>query len=310
MKKVLIPTKLDAVAAEILKKNGYEVVQDSKTPLEEFLKSHSDAWGLIVRSEKIPAEVQDLLPNLKVIVRAGAGFDNIDGKHARSRGIDVMNTPGANSNGVAEEVIALILADCRHIVKADTGTRAGLWEKKQLMGRELTNKTVGIVGTGNIGRLVAKRLSGFDDRVLGYDPMIPAEKIREAGIEPATLEEIFSQADFVTLHVPLNDATRGLVGAKLLGLMKPGATIINCARYGIVDEDALRAVKAEKALRYLNDVYAKDAEGMKPNADIADIMMPHLGANTFEANYNAAKRAAEEIVELEAKGDLFCIVNR
>ena len=311
MKKVLIPTKLDTVAADILKSHGgYEVVQDAKTPLEEQVKLHSDAYALIVRSEKVPAEIQDALPSLKTIIRAGAGYDNIDCKHARKRGIDVMNTPGANSNGVAEEVIAMMLADARHIVRADISTRAGGWEKKQLMGRELTGKTVGIIGLGHIGRLVAKHLRGFDNRILGYDPLVPGDKVRELGIEPATLEEMFSQADYVTLHVPLMDSTRGLVGEKLLGLMKNGATIVNCARYGIVDEDALRAVKAEKGLRYLNDVYAKDAEGMKPNADIADIMMPHLGANTFEANYNAAERAARELIDLDEKGDLACIVNR
>ncbi|MBR4170408.1 MAG: hypothetical protein IKR48_02010 [Kiritimatiellae bacterium] len=311
MKKVLIPTKLDRVAADILTKHGgYEVVQDSQTPLTDLIKAHPDTYAIIVRSEKITAEIQDELKNLKVIVRAGAGYDNIDCKHARKNKIDVMNTPGANSNGVAEEVIALILADARHIVQADISTRAGKWEKKKLMGRELTGKTVGIVGLGHIGRLVAKHLKGFDNRIMGYDPLISSDRVRDMGIEPSTLEEIFAQADYITLHVPLMDATRGLVSEKLIALMKQGATIINCARYGIVDEDALRSVKQEKQLRYLNDVYPKDAEGDKPNADIADIMMPHLGANTFEANFNAAKRAAEELIDLDEKGDLACIVNR
>lgn len=311
MKKVLIPTKLDTAAAEILQRHGgYEVIQDAKTPLDDLVKAHPDTYALIVRSEKVTSEILDRLPSLKTVVRAGAGYDNIDCKHARKNGVDVLNTPGANSNGVAEEVIALILADARHVVYADNSTRAGKWEKKQLMGRELTGKTVGIVGLGHIGRLVAKHLRGFDNRILGYDPLIPSDRVRDMGIEPASLEEIFAQADYVTLHVPLLDSTRGLVGGKLIGLMKEGATIVNCARYGIVDEDALRAVKAEKKLRYLNDVYPKDAEGEKPNTDIADLMMPHLGANTFEANHNAAVRAAEELIDLDEKGDLACIVNR
>jgi len=311
MKKVLIPTKLDAVAAETLKAHGgYEVVQDPATPLADQVKAHADAHALIVRSEKVTAEILDALPQLKVVVRAGAGYDNIDIKHARKRGVDVMNTPGANANGVAEEVIAMMLADARHVVKADTTTRAGGWEKKNYMGREIAGKTVGIVGLGNIGRLVARRLRGFDCRILGYDPLVNSDRMRDLGVEVATLEEIFSKCDYVTLHIPGGENTRGLVGAKLIGLMKKGATIINCARYGIVDEDALRAVKAEKGLRYLNDVYEKDEAGPKSMADIADLMLPHLGASTYEANFVAAKRAAQELIDLDEKGDMSCIVNR
>ena len=311
MKKVLIPTKLDTVAADILTAHGgYTVVQDGKTPLEDLAKAHPDAYALIVRSEKVPAAIIDALPGLKVVVRAGAGYDTIDTKHARKRGVDVMNTPGANANGVAEEVIAMMLADARHVVAADNTTRAGGWEKKNYMGREVTGKTVGIVGLGNIGRLVAKRLAGFDCRFLGYDPIVTRERMRELGIESATLEEIFAQCDYVTLHVPGGESTRGFVNAKLLGLMKKGATLINCARYGVIDEDALRAIKADKGLRYLNDVYTKDEAGPKPMTDIADLMLPHLGANTHEANYVAAERAAKEIIDLDEKGDMSCIVNR
>ena len=311
MKKVLIPTKLNAVAADILKAHGgYEVVQDTNTPLDEQVKAHADVYALIVRSEKVPATVQDALPQLKVVIRAGAGYDNIDIKHARKRGVDVMNTPGANANGVAEEVVAMMLADARHVVKADTTTRAGGWEKKNYMGCEITGKTVGIVGLGNIGRLVAKRLKGFECRILGYDPLLNSDRMRDLGIESSTLDEIFAKSDYVTLHIPGGEDTRGLVGTKLIGLMKKGATIVNCARYGIVDEDVLRAVKAEKGLRYLNDVYAKDEAGLKSMADIADLMLPHLGANTREANYVAAQRAAQELIDLDEKGDMSCIVNR
>ena len=311
MKKVLIPTKLDSVAANILTAHGgYSVVQDGKSPLEDLIKTHPDTYALIVRSEKVPAAIIDALPQLKVIIRAGAGYDTIDTKHARKRGVDVMNTPGANANGVAEEVIAMMLADARHVVAADTTTRAGGWEKKNYMGREVTGKTVGIVGLGNIGRLVAKRLAGFDCRFLGYDPIVTSERMSTFGIESATLEEIFSQCDYVSLHIPGGESTRGLVGEKLIALMKPGATLINCARYGIIDETALRAAKAEKKLRYLNDVYTKDEAGDKPMADIADLMLPHLGANTQEANYVAAERAAKELIDLDEKGDMSCIVNR
>ena len=162
MNKVLIPTKLSDVAANTLKTAGYEVIQDADTPLEKQVAAHPDAVALIVRSEKVTPEIMDALPSLKLVVRAGAGYDNIDIVYARKKNVDVMNTPGANSNAVAEEVMAMILAYYRHIVQADATTREGLWEKKKYMGSELTKKTVGIIGLGNIGRNLVKRLQGFE----------------------------------------------------------------------------------------------------------------------------------------------------
>lgn len=158
MKKVLIPTKLDSVAAKTLAAQGYEVFQNADAPLARLAAEHPDAETVIVRSEKVTPEIIDALPKLRLVIRAGAGFDNIDIVYARKRNIDVMNTPGANANGVAEEVVAMVLACFRHLVPADVSTRAGRWEKKNFMGRELTKKTVGIVGLGNVGRLLAKRL--------------------------------------------------------------------------------------------------------------------------------------------------------
>ncbi len=311
MKKVLIPTKLNSVAKEILEKNGgYEVIQDDATPLEDLIAKHPDTFALIVRSEKVTAEVIDKLPELKVIVRAGAGFNTIDTTYARSKRIDVMNTPGANSNAVAEEVVALMLADARHIIAADASTRAGKWEKKKFMGRELSGKKVGIVGLGHIGQLVVQRLSGFDCNFVGYDPVISADKAEQIGVELVDLEELFASADYITLHIPENDATRGIVGEKYLALVKDGATIVNCARAGIIDEEALRKAKQQKNIRFLNDVYPKDAAGEKSVADIADIMLPHLGASTVEANFNAAQRAAEELIDLVEKGITSFVVNR
>jgi len=310
-KKVLIPTKLDKIAREILTASGnYDVAQDDTTDIMELCKKNPDAYALIVRSEKVTAELMDSLPKLKVIIRAGAGFNTIDTKYARKKGVDVMNTPGANSNAVAEEVIAMMLADARHLIPADASTRRGEWEKKAFMGREVAGKTVGIVGLGNIGRLVATRLSGFGCKLLGYDPVISTERAREMNVELTDLNTLFSQSDFVSLHIPENEETRGLIGAKLLSVMKKGATIVNCARAGIIDEAALRAVKPEKKLRFLNDVYPKDAEGKKSVEDIADIMVPHLGASTSEANWNAAKRSAEQLIEFDTKGITSFIVNR
>lgn len=311
MKKILIPTKLEPVAREILEAHGkYAVVQTIPQDLQSLIKEHPDTYALIVRSEKIDRTIIDLLPALKVIVRAGAGYDNIDFTYARTRQIDVMNTPGANANAVAEEVIAMMLADARHIVKADPSVRGGKWEKNKFMGREITGKTIGIVGLGNIGQLLAKRLSGFDVKLIGYDPVISQERADAMGLELLKLPEVFKQADYVSLHIPENTETYKMVNAELLNLMRPGATLINCARAAIIDEDALRAAKTELNIRFLNDVYQKDAPGEKSVADIADIMLPHLGASTIEANTNAARRAAEELIALDDKGITSFIVNR
>ncbi len=311
MKKILIPTKLDKVAANILAESSlYEVIQDDSSSIGDLAKAHPDTFGLIVRSEKVTEDIINALPELKIIVRAGAGFNTIDTKYARKKSIDVMNTPGANSNAVAEEVLALMLSDARHIIKADASTRAGKWEKKNFMGREISGKTIGIVGLGYIGRLLAKRLAGFDANLIGYDPVISSERAANVNVELTDIETIFSTSDYISLHIPENEDTKGMVNWNLMSKMKDGATIINCARAGIIVEDDLRKAKNEKNIRLLNDVYDKDAEGEKSIADIADIMLPHLGASTKEANFNAAKRAAEQIIDLETKGITSFIVNR
>lgn len=311
MKKVLIPTKLDRVARELFEANGHYIVfQEEKADLLKLAAQHPDAHALIVRSEKVTAEILDALPSLKAVVRAGSGYNTIDTKHARKRGVDVMTTPGANSNAVAEEVIALILADARHLIAADASCRAGEWEKTKFMGRELTGKTVGIVGLGAIGRLLAKRLSGFEVKLLGFDPVVSEERARQIGVELVDLPALFERSDYITLHIPENSETKGLVNAALLGKTKKGASLINCARAGVVNESDLRAAKAEKGLRFLNDVYPKDEPGPKSVADIADIMVPHLGASTAEANRNAARQAAEELIEFDEKGITSYVVNR
>ncbi|MDF7824229.1 NAD(P)-dependent oxidoreductase [Pontiellaceae bacterium B12227] len=311
MKKVLIPTKLDAVGRETLSAHGaYNVVQDESTDLSTLASQNPDTYALIVRSEKVTAEIIDAMPSLKVVIRAGAGYNTIDIKHARSKGVDVMNTPGANANAVAEEVIALMLADARHIIPADASTRSGKWEKKNFMGKEVTGKTVGIVGFGAIGQLVAKRLFGFDVKVLAYDPFLSDERARDLGAESVELGEIFEKCDYISLHMPENDETRGIINKSLFARMKNGATLINCARAGILNEDDFRELKADKGLRLLNDVYPKDAAGDQSITDIADIMLPHLGASTVEANWNAAHRSATQLIGYDDKGIASYVVNR
>lgn len=308
--KILIPTKLDKAAAASLSAAGYDVVQDDSTPLEQLATDHPDTAGLIVRSEKVTPAIIDSMPTLKCIIRAGAGYDNIDYVYARTKGIDVMNTPGANSNAVAEEVIAMILAAYRYIIPADNTTRAGEWNKKKYMGNELTRKTVGILGLGNIGRLLVKRLQGFECTVLGYDHFLSRQRALNIGATPSELEEIFSTADIISIHVPGGPSTRGLINAELIDRMKDGAMLINCARYGVVDEDALRAAREKgKRIIYCTDVHPKDTAAQQPSADIADVLLPHLGASTKEANKLAAMRSASQMVDYFTNGDTSCVIN-
>lgn len=312
MRKIVIPTKLDGIAAQMLQDAGCEVVQKAveSEELASFLAAHADATGLIVRSEKITAEILELLPDLKLIVRAGAGYNTIDVMCARRAGVDVMNTPGANANAVAEEVVAMVLAAMRHIIRGDASTRDGKWEKKVLMGRELSGKTVGVVGLGNIGQILLSRLSGFEIQALGFDPMISSQKAEDIGVELCSLEELFTRSDVVTLHAPANEHTRKMVNAELLGRMKDGAILVNCARAELIDEDALRLVKDDRQIIFCNDVYSADKAGPKSVADVADLMLPHLGASTVEANAEAARRAAEQTIDYFNRGIARFVVNQ
>ena len=178
------------------------------------------------------------------------------------------------------------------------------------MGSELTGKTVGILGLGHIGQLLVKRLSGFEVKVLAFDPMLSPALASKLGVEITTVEDIFAKSDIVSLHIPENDVTRGMINAKLFSLMKDGAMLVNCARSGIINEADLRTAKADKKIIFCNDVYPKDEAGEKSVADIADIMLPHLGANTKEANFNAAKMAADETIAYFEQGITNCVVNK
>lgn len=310
MKKVLIPTKLNQVAADLLEKEGYSVIQDSSADMDDLISRHSDTEILIVRSNKITSEVIDALPELKLIVRAGAGYNTIDIKYARRKKIDVMNTPGANSNAVAEEVIAMILTAYRNIVEGHVSTVKGEWKKKQLMGCELTGKTVGILGMGNIGQLLVKRLQGFNVEILAFDPVLSADLAEKLDVQLCTAEEIFANADIISLHIPETPQTKEMINERFFDLMKDGAMLVNCARAGVLDEDALRKARKDKNIIFCNDVYSKDTSGEKSVADIADLLLPHLGASTKEANFNAAQRAAQQIIAFYSKGITNYVVNK
>jgi D-3-phosphoglycerate dehydrogenase / 2-oxoglutarate reductase len=308
--KILIPTKLSTVAKGILEDAGFNVVQAAGVALDELAKEHSDAVGMIVRSEKLTPEVIDLYPALKAVVRAGAGYNTIDTKYARSKNIAVMNTPGANSNAVAEEVVGMMIACARYFVEGDRSTRAGEWKKASLQGFELTGKTVGIAGFGNIGQLLAKRLSGFDVKLQVFDPFVSADKLADFNAEAVSLEEMFKNCEFISLHMPATKETANIIGKELLSSMKDGAVLVNCARYEILDEAALREVRKEKNIFFANDVYPKDAAGDKSIADVSDIMLPHLGASSLEANTNAAVMAANQVGNYISKGISIHVVNK
>jgi D-3-phosphoglycerate dehydrogenase / 2-oxoglutarate reductase len=310
MPKIIIPTKLETVCKELLEAQGYEVIQDGKTELKALLEKHNDAVGLVVRSEKITAEVIDMLPALRLVVRAGAGYNTIDIKHARSRNVAVMNTPGANSNAVAEEAIGLMIAGARYFLEGDKTTRAGLWEKNKYMGSEITGKTVGILGFGNIGQLLAKRLRGFDVKLKIYDPFVSLDKAREYGAEITSMEDIFATCDFLSLHLPATKETDKIISTQYFSLMKDGAVLVNCARSEVLDEEALREARKTKRIVFCNDVYDKDEAGLKTCNDIADIMLPHLGASTFEANNNAARMAANQTINFLDRGLAMHVVNK
>jgi D-3-phosphoglycerate dehydrogenase len=270
-----------------------------------------DGW--VIRSgTKITAELIDAAKNLKVIGRAGVGYENIDADAATKRGIVVMNTPGGNNVTTGEHTIALMMALARHIPQAVASLKGGKWERNKFIGAELCNKTIGVIGLGNVGRIVAERAKGLQMKVIGYDPFIAAENIARMGVEPGTLKDIFIKSDFITVHVPLTPETQGLINKAAFAKMKSGVRIINCARGGIVDEqDLADAIKKGKVAGAALDVYVD--EPPKPDHPLLKleqvITTPHLGASTDEAQLNVAIAVAEQMVDFLAKGVVRYAVN-
>ena len=252
MPKVLISDKLSPRAAKIFKERGVDVDVKPGLSSDELLNIIGDYDGLAIRSAtKVTEKVLDAAANLKVVGRAGIGIDNVDIGAATKRGVIVMNTPHGNSVTTAEHAITMILALARQIPEANTSTKAGKWEKSRFMGTEITGKTLGLIGCGNIGTVVAERAQGLKMRVVGYDPYLSPENAKRLGIEKLELNDLLERSDFITLHTPLTDATRNIVSADALNKTKRGARIINCARGGLVDELAIAA--ALKSGQWLPD---------------------------------------------------------
>ncbi len=302
MVKVLISDKLGDDAVRILEARKIDVVFNPDLPkdpaaLKEALK---DADGLAIRSAtKMTAEMIAAAPNLKVIGRAGIGVDNIDIEAATGAGIAVMNTPFGNAVTTAEHAIAMMFAIARKIPQADASTKASKWEKSKFMGRELFGKTLGLVGAGNIGSIVASRAQGLKMKVIAFDPFLSEEKANDLGVELVSLNELLTRANFVTLHTPLNDKTRNIIGRDAFDVIREGAYIINCARGGLVDEDALLdALESGRIAGAALDVFLEEPAKNHPLFERDDVVVtPHLGASTQEAQENVAVQIAEQIAD-------------
>ncbi|MFZ6017172.1 MAG: phosphoglycerate dehydrogenase [Nitrospirota bacterium] len=311
--KVLISDNISPRGIEILKNAGLEVDVKIGMRSEELKACIGDYNGLIIRSAtKVTSEIIDAATNLKVIGRAGSGLDNVDMTSATKKGIVVMNTPGGNTITTAEHTIALMFALARQIPQATMSMKSGKWEKKRFMGVELFNKTLGIIGLGNIGRQVAKRAQGLAMNVVAYDPFLSEDKAKALGVEKVELAELFNRSDFITIHTPITPDTKNLINAETIKMMKDSVRIINCARGGIINErDLYDAIRAGKVAAAALDVFEKEPpENDNPLFSVDNIICtPHLGAATEEAQENVAVAVAEQIVDYLIYGTIRNAVN-
>jgi len=305
MVKVLIADKMSPCAEQVFKDRGVDV--DVKTGLTpDALKACiGDYAGLAIRSStKATADIIAAADNLKVIGRAGIGVDNVDIKAATAKGIVVMNTPYGNAITTAEHAISMMLSLARDIPQANASTHAGKWEKSRFMGVEIMGKTLGLIGAGNIGSVVADRAQGLKMKVVAFDPYLSPERAQDIGVEKVELDDLFKRADFISLHTPMTDSTRGMIDKAAFAKMKDGVRIINCARGGLVVEaDLLEALESGQCVGAALDVF--ENEPAKENAlfgrdDV--ICTPHLGASTSEAQENVALQIAEQIADYVLTG--------
>ena len=314
MPKVLVSDKLSPTAVQIFKDNGVEVdyLPDLGKDKEKLLEVIGQYDGLAIRSAtKVTEKVIAAATNLKVIGRAGIGVDNVDIPAATKKGIIVMNTPFGNSITTAEHAIALMMALARQLPEADASTRASKWEKNRFMGVEVTNKTLGLIGAGNIGSIVADRAQGLKMKVIAYDPFLTPERAQDMGVEKVELDELLARADFITLHTPLIEATRNILNAETLAKTKKGVRIINCARGGLIDEAALYdALKSGQVAGAALDVFLEEPAQNNPLFELPNVICtPHLGASTTEAQENVALQVAEQISAYLMTGEITNALN-
>ncbi|MEE8188111.1 MAG: phosphoglycerate dehydrogenase [Kiloniellales bacterium] len=312
MPKVLIADELSERALDVFRARGLEAEVAVGLAPDKLLQRIADCEGLAVRSAtQVTAEVIAAANGLKVIGRAGIGVDNIDVAAATGRGIVVMNTPGGNAVTTAEHTIAMLFALARQIPAADRSTRAGKWEKSRFMGVELSGKTLGVIGCGNIGAIVAERAMGLKMRVVAYDPYLSPERARDLGLEKIELDGLLARADFITLHVPMTDQTRGMIDAAALAKAKPGVRIINCARGGlIVEEDLKAAIESGQVAGAALDVFTHEPAYDNPLFALDEVVAtPHLGAATSEAQEKVAVQVAEQMSDYLLTGAITNALN-
>jgi D-3-phosphoglycerate dehydrogenase / 2-oxoglutarate reductase len=312
--RVLISDALSPAAVQIFKDRGIEVdfqpaLGKDKDKLSELIGNYD---GLAIRSAtKVSPKILEKAKSLKVIGRAGIGVDNVDIPAATARGIIVMNTPFGNSITTAEHAITLMLALARQIPQADASTQAGKWEKNRFMGVEITGKTLGVIGCGNIGAIVAERALGLKMKVIAFDPYLSPERAVDLGVEKVELDELLKRSDFITLHTPLTDKTRNIIDAGAIAKMNSGVRIINCARGGLVDEAALRqALDSGKVAGAAFDVFVQEPATENPLFGHPNVVCtPHLGAATSEAQENVALQVAEQMSDYLLRGAISNAVN-
>jgi D-3-phosphoglycerate dehydrogenase len=298
--KVLISDNISPKSIEILKKSGLEV--DVKTGMkpEELKACISDYHGLIIRSAtKVTSGIINAAKNLKVIGRAGSGLDNVDKTAATKKGIVVMNTPGGNTITTAEHTISLMVSLARQIPQATMSMKRGKWEKKKFMGIELFNKTLGVIGIGNIGSQVAKRAQGLAMNVIAYDPFLSEDAAKAMGVEKVDFQELLRRSDFITIHTPITPETKNMINKETIKMMKKGVRIINCARGGIINEkDLYDALIDGKVAGAALDVFEEEPPKNNPLLALNNVICtPHLGASTKEAQENVAIAVAEQVAD-------------
>ncbi|MCL6698406.1 phosphoglycerate dehydrogenase [Sphingomonas sp. NSE70-1] len=312
MTKVLISDKMDPKAAAIFRERGIEVDEKPGLTPDELKAIIGDYDGLAIRSAtKATKGLLEAATNLKVVGRAGIGVDNVDIPAATARGVVVMNTPFGNSITTAEHAIALMFALARQLPEADASTQAGKWEKNRFMGVEVTGKTLGLIGCGNIGSIVATRALGLKMKVAAFDPFLTPERAVELGVDKVELDELLRRADFITLHTPLTDQTRNVLSRENLGKTKKGVRIINCARGGLIDEAALKdALESGQVAGAALDVFESEPATASPLFGTPGfISTPHLGASTSEAQVNVAIQVAEQMSDFLLLGGVTNAIN-
>src|SRR5580692_3280962 len=312
MPKVLISDKLSPAAVEIFRRRGVDVdLKPGLSPAE--LRAIIPVYdGLAIRSAtKVTKELLDAATNLKVVGRAGIGVDNVDIRSATARGVVVMNTPHGNTITTAEHAIAMMFALARQISQADASTRAGKWEKNRFLGVELTGKTLGVIGCGNIGSIVADRGVALRMKVIAYDPFLSEKRALDLGVEKVELDALLARADIITVHTPLTDATKNILSREALAKTKPGVRIINCARGGLVDEAALAdAIRSGQVAGAALDVFETEPATDSPLFGLDNVVCtPHLGAATTEAQENVALQVADQMSEFLLTGAIANAIN-